>query len=329
MLQRIMVPLDGSTFAEAALPTAFLLARGHASRLDLVRVHQPPPPVVAGPGGDPLYDPALDRELDREGRRYLDVLLGRIGADDRARAVTAYLYGPVAECLSRYVRDQAIDLVVMTTHARGGVSRAWLGSVADGLVRHSPAPVLLLRPGQEAASSRTVARVFRRVLLPVDGAAAEDRMIEHAIAVTGTSGVEYTLLRVVATGAPSVRTALPRRGEDPGSRVQRATVEATLDAKAEALAARGLRVHPQVVVDDDAADGILRYTAENGFDLVAMATRSRGGIERLLLGSVADRVLRNVETALLLWNPGHPSALDLTGAPGSFEATPEPARPLS
>jgi nucleotide-binding universal stress UspA family protein len=327
MLQRIMVPLDGSIFAEAALPTARLLARRHDSGLDIVRIHQPPPPVVGGPGGDPLYDPALDRRLDREGRRYLDVLLERIEADDRARAVSAYLHGPVVQCLSAYAQDQAIDLVVMTTHARRGVSRAWLGSVADGLVRHSPAPVLLLRPGHEAASPATAAAMFPRVLLPVDGAAAEDRMIEHAIAVAGTTGVEYTLLRVVESGAPSVRTAIPRRGEDPGSRVQRATVEAALGAKAEALAARGMTVRHQVVVDDDAAGGILRYAVENGFDLVAMATRSRGGLERLLLGSVADRVLRNVDAALLLWNPGQLPALDFAVAPGSLEGAPEPARP--
>jgi nucleotide-binding universal stress UspA family protein len=320
MMQRIMVPLDGSTFAERALATAFRLARRDGSTVHLVRVHEPPKPV-AGAEGPLMYDPALDRKLERQGRRYLSVMLAWTNGDDRARAVTAYLQGPVAECLSTYVRDQAIDLVVMTTHARGGVSRALQGSVADRLVRHSLAPVLLLRPGQEAASpaSGTIP-VLRRVLLPVDGGPAGDGMIEHAVAVAGARDVEYTLLRVVTTGTSSVRAALPRRGEDPASRVQRATVEATLGIKAEELAARGLVVRPQVVVDDDAALGILRYAAENHFDLVAMATRSRGGLERVLLGSVADRVLRGAESTLLLWNPGQGSALDLVEAPGSVLA---------
>jgi hypothetical protein len=79
-------------------------------------------------------------------------------------------------------------------------------------------------------------------------------------------------------------------------------------------------------VDDDAGDGILRYAAEHDFDLVAMATRSRGGLERLFLGSVADRVLRNAETALLLWNPGQPSTPALVEAFG-FLGTREPTRP--
>jgi nucleotide-binding universal stress UspA family protein len=325
MLGRIMVPLDGSAFAEAALPTASLLARRNGSGLYLVRVHEPALPMV-GPGVA-WYDPTLELDLERHGRRYLDVLLGRIDAQERWRTVTAYLHGPVTECLSGYVRDSAIDLVVMTTHARGGVGRAWLGSVADGLVRHSVAPVLLVRPERETPAATGAGPVFRRVLLPVDGGAAEDRMIEHAIMVAGKTGVEYTLLRVITSGAPAVRPPLPRRGENPGSRLQRATVEVALGVKAEGLRARGIRVQPQVVVNDDGAEGILGYAAAHEFDLVAMATRSRGGLERLLLGSVADRVLHNGRIALLLWNPGQAPALDVKEACGALEAASAPAQP--
>jgi nucleotide-binding universal stress UspA family protein len=319
-----MVPLDGSTFAEAALSTAFHIARNHRATVHLVRVHQPPAPM-AGPDGLVMYDPAVDSERERQGRRYLGVMLAWTNVDDRAQAVTAYLHGPVTQCLSTYVRDQAIDLVVMTTHARGGVSRALLGSVADGLVRHSLAPVLLIRPGNEAAPLPATPLALRRVLLPVDGGPAGDRMIEYAVTVAGAPGVEYTLLRVVTAGGGTIRAALPHRGEDRTSRVQRATVRSTLGIKAQALAARGLVVRPQVVVENDAAEGILRYATDNGFDLVAMATRSRGGLERLLLGSVADQVLRRAETALLLWNPGQPSTPDLVEA-FSFLGTRAPTR---
>jgi nucleotide-binding universal stress UspA family protein len=325
MMQRIMVPLDGSTFSESALSTAFGIARRHGSTVHLVRVHEPPAPV-AGPDGIALYDPGVEQELEEKGRRYLDVMRAWTNGDDRAQAVTAYLHGPVTESLSTYARNEAIDLVVMTTHARGGVSRAVLGSVADGLMRNSLTPVLLVRPGQPAGPAPDTTPVFRRVLLPVDGGPVGDRMIEHAVAVTGAPGVEYTLLRVVTTGGGTVRAALPHRGEDPGSRVQRATVQSALGNKAKELAARGLVARPQVVVENDAAEAILRYARDNGFDLVAMATRSRGGLERMLLGSVADQVLRKAETALLLWNPGQPSTPDLVEA-FSFLGTRAPTRP--
>jgi nucleotide-binding universal stress UspA family protein len=71
----------------------------------------------------------------------------------------------------------------------------------------------------------------------------------------------------------------------------------------DALRARGLAVRSHVVVDDSAARGILGYAAESNADLVAMTTRSRGGLERMLLGSVADSVLRSLDRPLLLWNP--------------------------
>jgi nucleotide-binding universal stress UspA family protein len=320
-----MVPLDGSAFAETALPTATLLARRYGSGIYLVRVHDPQLPVT--PEGAAVYDVAIDRELEQEGRRYLDLVLGRIEASERWRTVTAYLRGPVTETLSSYAREQDIDLAVMTTHARAGVSRAWLGSVADGLVRNSVAPVLLVPPKREAPAAPAPAPVFRRVLLPLDGGAAEDRMIEHAITVAGTTEVEYTLLRVVTSGAPSVRPPRPRRGKDPGSRMQRNTVEVALNVKADEIRARGVQVRSEVVVNNDAAEGILAYAAANEFDLVAMATRSRGGLERMLLGSVADRVLRKTETALLLWNPGQTLGPELAETPAILAATPAPARP--
>jgi nucleotide-binding universal stress UspA family protein len=317
-----MVPLDGSPFAERALPMASLLARRYGSQLYLVRVYQPQIPVT--PEGIAAYDAAFEQQLEEEGRRYLDRMLDGIDAGDRTRTFTAYLRGPVTESLGDYARDLGIDLIVMTTHARGPVGRALLGSVADGLVRHSAAPVLLIPPVELRIGS-AAAPVFRRVLLPLDGGTAEDRMIEHAITVAGMTGVEYTLLRVITDGAPSVAPTRPRRGENPGSRVQRATVKTALGVKAEELRARGVAARPEVAVDNSAAEGILEYADENKIDLIAMATRSHGGLERLLLGSVADRVLRRAETALLLWNPGEAPAVERAKAPSGEVGIPAPA----
>ncbi len=300
MLQRIMVPLDGSAFAEAALPAAFHLARRDSARVRLVMVREAPlPPTRIGSA--PVLDPALDQALLREARSYLDVLLGRISAGDRARVSTALLLGDTVETLADRVRDEVVDLVVMTTHGRGGVSRAWLGSVADGLVRRSPAPILLLRPGERTGGRGEGG--FPRVLVPLDGSPTGDRMIEHALAVAGAEQVEYILLRVLAASESPLRAALPQRGETVSSRTQRATVEALLASRAEALRSRGLSVTTQIVVDDSAARGILGGAAEGGAELIAMATRSRGGLERMLLGSVADEVLRSWDRPLLLWNP--------------------------
>ena len=150
--------------------------------------------------------------------------------------------------------------------------------------RRSPAPILLLRPG-EGTGGRGEGG-FPRVVVPLDGSATEDRMIEHAIAVAGQA--EYILLRVLAADESPLRAVLPQRGETPSSRTQRATVEASLGSRAEALRSRGLAAASHIAVHDSPARAILDYAAESDASLVAMATRSRGGLERALLGSVVS-----------------------------------------
>ncbi|HEX6104684.1 MAG TPA: universal stress protein [Gemmatimonadales bacterium] len=312
MLRRILVPLDGSAFAEDALPLALHLARRHEAHLELARVFEPPAPVSQGAGA-PVRDPTFDLERRRAARDYLDVVRGRMDGADRARVGTVLIEGDTVDALLARVEARHIDLVVMTTHARGGVGRAWLGSVADGLVRRSVTPVLTLRPRANGSPPEhrtayphvpvSVHPGFGHVLLPLDGSTAGEAMIEHAVGVAGDEGVRYTLLRVLTAEESPLRAILPRHGETPSSRTQRATVEATLEAGAEALRRRGLDARAQVITDDAPARGILAYAGEHGVDLIAMTTRSSGGLERLLLGSVADEVLRGWHGPLLLRHP--------------------------
>ena len=296
MLRRILVPLDGSRFAEQALPTALRLARRDAADLDLVRVEGTPLPAALA-GTAPVRDPAFDREVLQHAESYLAEVAGEVDADDRSRVTTALLLGDdTVDALLNHIRDRSTGLVVMTTNARGGISRAWLGSVADALVRRSPVPVLLLRPEEEATAADAP---YTDVLLPLDGAPDGERIVDHALAVAGTEGVRYTLLRVL---------------DSPDIRALRATVESTMETTAERLRARGLDVRVRTSMNDSPARGILEHAEENGSGLIAMMTRSRGGVQRLLLGSVADKVLRGSTRPLLVLNPGveHPATAGQT-----------------
>ena len=301
MLKSILVPLDGSTFAEQALPLALGLASRHGATLELALVQPPPMPLVLAEGA-PVGDSALDEELRQLTRDYLESVATRI--EERADMCprTSFLEGPVLETLVDHVSATSPDLLVMTTHARSGLSRAWLGSVADGLVRRVARPVLLVRP---IAKEHPVAEApsFARVLIPLDGSPASEVVIEHAIDTAGTDGVEYTLLRAVSSSPVFPATPRPHRDNAPTSRVQRVSVENTVGAKADALRARGVNVKVRVPVFENPAEGILEYADEHGIDLIAMSTRGRGGLERLFLGSVADTVLREAPCPVLLLNP--------------------------
>jgi nucleotide-binding universal stress UspA family protein len=137
----IMTPLDGSPLSEAALPHAAALASKLSARLSLVRVVQWA--VQAYPYTLPdAYIPQVDDELEAGAKAYLR----QKEAEAKGVDVSAFVVrGAIADGLLDFIDKESADLVVMTTHARGGLARAALGSVADRLLQ-GPVPVLLIRP---------------------------------------------------------------------------------------------------------------------------------------------------------------------------------------
>src|SRR5688500_16609867 len=150
MLERILLPLDGSLFSEQALHVAARIAWRANAELHLVKVR----PLATGLlSADPQAAAATLQRESAGDREYLERVAARLRAPGR-RVHTNVLTGTPTIALSGYVTDTQIDLVVMTTHGRGGLSRAWLGSVADRLVRTTSVPVLLLRPRDGAGLAR-------------------------------------------------------------------------------------------------------------------------------------------------------------------------------
>ncbi len=142
MIKRLLVPLDGSEFAEQALTTAGELAEGLDGTVILVRVV--PPPV---PGR--FYAPTLLEELQeaqvREAEAYLDSVAVRLKRD-RLHVDTHVLSGEVAATLVRFARFEPCELIVMGSHGLGGVGWHVFGSVAQKVLHSSRCPVLIVRP---------------------------------------------------------------------------------------------------------------------------------------------------------------------------------------
>jgi nucleotide-binding universal stress UspA family protein len=220
--------------------------------------------------------------------------------------------GEVADCIREQAAESGADLVVMTTHGRGPLARFWLGSVADELVRRSPVPLLLVRP-RETAPDPGQEPDLGRVLLPLDGSTLAEQIIEPAVALGGLAGAEYTLLRVVRPAvwvhavleSPDARReaqSLLDRVEDLRRQVLK-EAEDYLTGVAQRLRARGLRVQTRVAVDEHPAGAILHEAAAGGAGLIALATHGRRGLSRLLLGSVADKVVRGAPVPVLVHRP--------------------------
>jgi len=137
MFKRILVPLDGSSLAEAILPQVQELAKALGAELFLVRAAA----AHVFPGADPTEE---EVDVVQKAEAYLAEVAGRL-RDAGIPIHTAVRYGEAAEEILEHIGVNAIDLVAMSTHGRSGLSRLVLGSVATQVVHHATVPVLLMR----------------------------------------------------------------------------------------------------------------------------------------------------------------------------------------
>jgi nucleotide-binding universal stress UspA family protein len=200
----------------------------------------------------------------------------------------------------------------LSTHGRGALGRFWLGSVADELVRRLSMPVLLVRPGEGQADLGNTP-TFRRILLPLDGTPLAEKMIEPAVALGEMMDASFTLVRVIAPYTHLAYVHENMRLEKVSESILRevravesrlwSDARTYLDGVAAGLRSRGLRVETHVMADDQPAVGILREAENFGADLIALETHGRRGLSRVLMGSVADKVIRGGGVPVLLHRP--------------------------
>ena len=300
MYTRILVPLDGSDFADSALPLAAALAQRSEALIDLVHVHAP----YFAPSGAPAFDRRLDDELKALMRARLENTRARISAHLRRDVQSTWLEGDVGTELQAQIGDSEADLVVMTTHGRGGIRRAWLGSVADHVVRHVSKPVLLVRPRASGITWKGEP-LLRRMLIPLDGSALAESVLDHAVTLATAGETEIVLLQVVipvGLAANAYVTDGIYFDRDDSQRRQAAAKE-YLERVAADLRAHGFDTTVRVVVEERVAHAILEAAEQGKADLIAIATHGRGRAARAVLGSVADKILRNATLPLLMFRP--------------------------
>lgn len=308
MFRTIMVPLDGTRFAEAALPTAMYFAKRYGAPLELVRVWQPAPTIGFMP--ESANDlPEVERESQENDRRYTAAVAKKVQDAVGSEVSVRYLVGQPASELARRALAGDCDLVVMSTHAHGPITRAFVGSVSDRVMRTASVPLLLIRPGDATPEVELApSPPFRRVLVPLDGSPlAETALDDSLLDCLEAEKSEITLLHV--TGFPAGPSHIGYEVvAEPGARVweDSTDAEAYLSSVAEPLAASwGFRVTTRVVVSATTGAAIVDFAKSNGNDLIAMATHGRGGAARLILGSVADTVVRTSPVPTLLYPAAH------------------------
>src|SRR5690349_9716358 len=187
MFSKILVPLDESALAEQALALAASIARASRATIDLALVREP---LVFGM--EPKYSAAMDA-----GDNYLDKVVAELKSGAGITASHGVLRGDPAEMICHRASDVGADLIVMTSHGRTGLSRAWLGSVADGVMRYSALPVLMLRPRKDGAPKPGASPPIRQILVPLDGSNLATEILPAATKLARCHSASLVLLQVV------------------------------------------------------------------------------------------------------------------------------------
>jgi len=303
MFKKLLIPLDRSPLSEQAVGRGAAIARAAHASLDLVLVHEP--------FGTPISVPvASDADDAAEERKYLETVASELRTGASIQVSFAVMRGGASEMICERAEEIDADLIVMTSHARTGLGRLWLGSVADSVVRNATIPVLMLRPVEHAPDRETARRLFKHVLVPLDGSRLAAEALGPAIGIARASGADVTLIQVI-TPVPLVSAydvTIPL-GYPPLIPDDAATSEVASEAEGELTEiARRLReehrinVRSEVIVSARTPVSIIDYARGHDVDLIAMCTHGRGAT-RLLIGSVADALLRGSGLPVLLQRP--------------------------
>jgi nucleotide-binding universal stress UspA family protein len=280
---RILFPTDGSDGATTVTDRVLDIAERHGAVLYVLNVADTTHDSVTRLGGE-----VVD-VLEREGEQVVSDTAAR--AEQRGvSTVTDVLQGRVPETIVEYADQRDVDLTVMPTRGRTGLGRLLLGSVTERVLRRSPVPVLTLRP--EAVDGFEYP--YRRLLVPTDGsdcaAAALDVGVDVAAAYGATlhvlSVVDVTSLGVDVHSAIQVEELETRAREDVAD-----AREAGRDAAVETVGAveHGSAVHRELG----------EYVDAHGVDLVVMGTHGHTGLDRYLLGSVAEKTVRTAPAPVM------------------------------
>lgn len=301
MHQHLLVPLDGSPLAEAAIPLATELARRLHLGILLTRVHSPAV-IVPSPAEMPIMmlQPEWDEGVRAETRTWLVQRAADLARTTGLHVSPVFCIGNPAEEIASVAARRRVRAIVCSTHGSGGLAPHWLGSVTDALVRHARCPVFALPPGAPARSGE-----LRTLLVLLDGSEVSTAILPQAAWIAGAFQAEVELLSVVAPSSGVGRSLVGIEADerDPlGVDAHAIETKAQLDGIAGDLRGKGIRARSTVEVSRHPTRAILDHISRTNPDAVALASYGRG-LSRLLLGSIADKVLRSSGRPTLLFRP--------------------------
>jgi nucleotide-binding universal stress UspA family protein len=289
-LRRILFPTDFSASADEVMKHAAFLARESGAELHVLHVYDVP---AARPTSGP---DAGETDFKKRISERVNQISGEYGGEG-LRTVAVIRTGEApAPVINDYAREAAIDLIVLGTHGRRGLRRVFMGSVAEETVRSAPCPVYCIR--QDSEEHTPAPRFPQRIIVPIDFSEYAARAVAAARRFA-IGDAEIHLVHVVEEMVPPAIYGL----EYPTYHDMTAEVEQHAKVELGNLAGSIVGGEGQViqaVITGYPASAITDYAQDNDADLIVLTTHGRSGVERLLLGSVTEKVIRTSDVPLLI-----------------------------
>ena len=322
MYSRILTPLDGSEVSEQVVPYARALASGLSLPLSLLMSVEPDHPTIGR-----ALNPLMHWQETREHRRghaedYLSSVATRLAGAGVAVEGSVSEGDPAVSIVEEAQRDPG-TLIAMASHGRSGLARWWMGSVADKVLHMASNPLLMVRSSSEASASQD--KPLERLIVPVDGSELAEEVFPHVSFLSKTLRLPIDLLRITMSEAEYYQAMSMGLRVLPPSLPSFQSLADSLDSEAHEyladatarLTAMGASNVQYRVLQGAAADSIVDAATSRESSLVAMTTHGRSGVGRMILGSVAERVVRQSGGPVLLIRADHREEVPLTGVPAT------------
>lgn len=296
MFHKILVPLDSSELAERALEPALALAQQGDSEIILLMVPALEKMLVPAPVGYGFLMPEQFTELSCiEARNYLQTV-SQNWASPGVNISVKVVEGDEAGVIVDTATAEGVDLIVMSTHGRTGLSRWVLGSVTERVLHSTICPVLVIRSADPLS----------RILITLDGSELAEKALQPGLEVARRLDSHVTLLRVVPDidYDPADMAYLDEIERGLGDSVQDAVeeeVERYLGGVIRQYAP-DLKVHTRLWIGSP-AQSILDYADLHDINLIVMATHGRTGLRRWVYGGITEKVLRSSNSSMLVVRP--------------------------
>ncbi len=313
MQQYILVPLDGSALSEAILPHAVAVARATKCALLLLQVLEPVFEPIFGAIGLPEYvEEEQLVEMHEEQFAAIHLYLENIASQLRTDGLeihTKVIEGNHAatQILWETEHDPFLLMIAMTTHGRRGILHWLFGSVAAEVVQVIPRPLLLLRPQESDRSSSLLnfnAAPYQHIVVPLDTSAFAEQALDQASELASAMNAILHMISIVPP--PHVLPVHIHKEKESQALMRAALHQKELERrthylkqKAEYFKEQGLRVRTDGV-SGHPAEEILRFSTQHQQTLLVMTTHGRSGLRRILLGSVAIKVIQEAHVPVLL-----------------------------